>query len=102
MDGVPSWAVNGTLVVCVEPLDFNGECIMIKGCVYTLDRIGLCPECGAPECIVKERDILAGHPAWMHLSRFRPLVTLEDDLKAHFIQYLNTPAPVTTKQREQA
>lgn len=76
---IPSWVKIGVQCVCVD--DSRGFASkrpveLQRGAVYTVRdvRIG---------CLGLE-----GLRAYYDSSRFRPLVTLEDDIKAHFSQHL--------------
>lgn len=88
---IPSWAVPGAKVVCVDASDgpedasFGQTPVMVEGGIYTLSAVTR--EFGPTAVQVKELPaILTGldgdeYETWMKLSRFRPLITksLEQD-----------------------
>ena len=103
---IPSWAVRGRLIVCIresckrEASSYQAKCTMPKlGETYTIRHV-----MGTPAGVgvwLEEIVNPIGNPAkgWggesgFHLVCFRPLVTLEDDIAAHFRQHLDVREPV--------
>jgi hypothetical protein len=94
MSGIPSWAVKGARVVCVEDL-WAGRCTgwitpPCVGTIYTIEGVTAqsCNEWRGPFVTLVEID---SEPYGFELSAFRPLITLEDDLEAHFRILLRQP-----------
>ena len=102
MSGLPSWARVGAKVVCVDAACRPGRFwrpseAPTQGNIYTVaaaffnpagdPRIHLVELQRSPETI-KVLGYLAGY----RVERFRPLITLEDDLEAHFRQLLHVPS----------
>jgi hypothetical protein len=101
MSGLPSWARVGAKVVCVDAACRPGRFwrpseAPVQGKIYTVaaaffnpagePRIHLVELQRSPETI-KVLGYLAGY----RVERFRPLITLEDDLEAHFRILLRQP-----------
>lgn len=97
MTGIPSWARVGAKVVCVR--------------APWLPQSGPSPKdvCQVAEVAVDRGGVwlyLDGHSEWVQESAtkrarhsygvncFRPLITQEDDIKAHFALLLETSTPV--------
>jgi hypothetical protein len=99
--GIPSWAVKGAKVVCIErnwfaagPSDIDAP-DPVFGEIYTIRGI------------IADADYESGWGAWLtefsecgcyDLIGFRPVHTLETDISEHFAQFLKTPS----RQRELA
>lgn len=102
MSGLPSWARVGAKVVCVTehgrglPSDWDAGPQV--GEVYTISRayIGFVGALAVPSITLAECpviDLLTGQEwAGYDVDRFRPVVTIEDDLEAHFTTLLHVPA----------
>ena len=87
---VPSWARVGAKVVCVDtsPGDWNGRGGFVAGEIYTLTWVWTHRN-GTPVCAVS-----AFPRSIARISRFRPLITIEDDIATHFRQHLDVREPV--------
>ena len=94
MTHLPSWAVPGRKVVCVD--DQNPHQWMwrgdkpIKNEIYTLDRVVLGPN-GRIGCFISE--LYNVNPWGYLLTRFRPVVTLEEDMLTFRSMIATTDAP---------
>lgn len=96
MSGMPSWAVKGRKVVCVDdspgrhPHQVPNTKKPTVGPIYViLDTIvdgnfGLCLE-------------VTGADGFWAVDRFKPLITIEDDISTHFAALLDVkqPSPVS-------
>lgn len=103
MSGIPSWARVGAKVVCVQgsqprpnsTYDLRST-MPIVGEVYTLRHVMATPK-GAGVWLEEIVNPI-GNPAkgWngetgFHLSCFRPVKTIEDDIATHFEALLRAP-----------
>lgn len=98
---IPSWCRVGAKLICVDaaPLvDLFGrtfECKLEKGRTYTvaasdvLEGVFRSVEAIYPAVMLEEVANPKGS-GFYALTRFRPLVTEQDDLEAHFNQFLTT------------
>lgn len=88
---LPSWARVGAEVIYVDdsPGRLGGEDVMKVGQTYVLRAVT--DEFAEPACRV-HGDGLRSYE-FMALSRFRPLITLEDDIATHFRQHLDVREP---------
>lgn len=99
--GIPSWARKGAKVVCVLSDGLWKQHPIIEGEVYEIDAVGLysgySTAAGGRYHGAGVR--LKGRPnpnridGFFCILRFRPLITQEDDLEAHFNQYLREDHP---------
>lgn len=106
MSGLPSWARVGAKVVCVD--DSNqcwpwyapeqDECVVKDG-IYVIESAGIYFDfesgedyVGLTVCGVRRVDGVRNVP--FDISRFRPLVTLEDDITTYFAELLDVREPV--------
>lgn len=92
MSAIPSWARVGAEVVYVDDSPgrlFDGDVLLKVGQAYVLRAVT--DEFAEPACRV-HGDGLRSYE-FMALSRFRPLITLEDDLEAFFRQHLDVREP---------
>jgi hypothetical protein len=108
VSGVPSWARKGAKVVCIggwehrggygdEVLPEVGETYTIRTVEFSLDG-DVCLR--LEEIVNARRSYSTGlDECQFYVGRFRPLVTLEDDVKTHFAQYLKTDHRATEKER---
>ena len=96
--GLPSWARVGAKVVCIST--FGGRTaphIPVKGQIYTIS--GLSPDHQWGEMLSlaefgDERISRSTTRSYQYpVHCFRPLVTLEDDIEAHFAHHLTTSSP---------
>ena len=96
MSGIPSWAVKGAKVVCINsrPPWWCGVgdpvLVPVEGEVYEISALGdFGGQCGLLLVGMGELDF------W-HCRRFRPLVTRsqEQDIAEHFAHHLRTPERV--------
>lgn len=101
---IPSWARVGAKVVCVDdypdryqrgPQFFVGLDGLRKDGVYTIRDVVRSPYDGARwglRLVEIVRKVGPGDPYEVPfgIERFRPLVTIEDDIKTHFAQHLHT------------
>lgn len=94
---IPSWCRVGAKVVCIELLArVYAETVPVVGETYTIrdvrdygDVVGiLVSEIRNAVANYDEGDL---EPCFI-IEAFRPLITLEDDLKAHFEQHLRAPS----------
>lgn len=105
MTHLPSWAVPGRKVVCVDANNTNGyvwhDNPPVKGEVYTISGVFIDRIVGvAVDLIEKPRPIasgLAGCHLGYSITRFRPVVTLEDDMLT-FRSLLNTVPTTLTSE----
>ena len=107
MSAIPSWARVGAKVVCVATWRRQTEYHEqgpVSGEIYTIREVGALHlhEPGVV-CVrlveiknrcLKYRDMPAGWEPAFRLSRFRPLITIEDDIATHFRQHLDVREPV--------
>ena len=99
---VPAWAVRGREVVCIKDGWSDNWC-RLMGAVPP-DRVPMLNEVlRIEEVLVDPSPIVIGcflsfegiPPFLYEVSNFRPLVTLETDLKAHFAHHLDAPVRVS-------
>lgn len=102
MSGLPSWAVKDARVVCVDDANQampwhepeQGE-FVTAGQVYTIRWAGIASDWQGDYAGVRLEGVARfdedGHDAPFSVDRFRPLITLEDDLEAHFRVLLRQP-----------
>jgi len=94
MSGIPSWARVGAKVVCIGDgggparwTDFDGP---TKGHVYTISRVLLNLDVMAVYVHLVEiargptARLWWGDDVGYDINRFRPLITQQDDIEAHF------------------
>lgn len=100
MSGIPAWCRVGAKVVCVDDRPHCAVAHLSRGQVYTVREIAIDP--GRPSGLILRE---VRNPIWRDgqeygylITRFRPLVTEQDDLEAHFNQFLKH----TTDHRERA
>lgn len=96
VSGIPAWARVGAKVVLMndEPGPLNsGPLLCQRGDIYTL--IEVTDRFDAPACRARRDESGWEHRAddWALISRFRPLVSIEDDIATHFAQHLDHRAP---------
>lgn len=92
MSDLPSWARVGAKVVYIDDSPGRlvaGVEVLRVGSVYVLRSVT--DEFAEPACRV-HGDGLRSYE-FMALSRFRPLITLEDDIATHFRQHLDVREP---------
>lgn len=102
--GLPSWAHVGAKVVYrggYTPPNYNmrgaDAAKLTKGSIYTIRELVTNPYNGeAGVFLVEVTNEL--HPTLRrefgyYLKSFRPLVTIEDDIEAHFAHHLTTSSP---------
>lgn len=102
MSDIPSWVRVGQKVVCVDAAPRKYLAVgLTEGAIYTIRGTNVAPN-GVPGVLLVEvqssivwRD---GRESSYHVDRFRPLVTIEDDLKAHFSALLHVPASKETER----
>jgi hypothetical protein len=107
MSGIPSWAVKGARVICIDDVFSESHrrlcrTLPVSGATYTLRKVSFVADVDVAPCVLLEevanehvehlqRGILwRGEPRFA-LRRFRPLHTLESDLEAHFRILLRQP-----------
>lgn len=93
MSDLPSWARVGAKVVYIDDSPGRlvaGAEVLRVGSVYVLRSVT--DEFAEPACQV-HGDRLC-HDEFLALARFRPLITQEDDIAAHFRQHLDVREPV--------
>jgi hypothetical protein len=92
MSALPSWAVPGARVVCVDdsPGCFGEAAPFAKGDILTIE--GLHPYNRSVE-LVECKYYWGGRSLPFLVDRFRPLVTLEDDIANHFQAHLDHTTP---------
>lgn len=96
---LPSWARVGAKVVYVDdsPGDvYDGTEPLLVGQVYILSAVS--DEFSSPACRVVGDGLRSFE--FMRLDRFRPLVTIEDDIATHFSQHLTAGQPRTVEAVE--
>ena len=109
---IPSWAHAGAKVVCVDdnfvgqPAERLGCSLPVRGKTYTIRQITFVEGADVgPGVLLEEvanayveypsgRFLWRGEPCF-GLRRFRPVITIEDDLKAHFAHLLDAPVRVS-------
>lgn len=104
MSTIPSWAVKGAKVVYLGRLRKNtARTVQLKkGAIYTIREIYQSPVTGNYGVSVAE--VINGlHPVFgleygYAIHRFRPVVTLEDDINEHFAVYLKTGHRATERE----
>jgi hypothetical protein len=99
MSGIPSWAVRGAKVVCVdggtptcEGMELIGW-VPVTGDTYTLSRVW-CRRDGRVLCELKEQPRTSAAGGWGLVGHFCPLITQQDDIEAHFKALLDVPEQV--------
>lgn len=102
---IPSWARIGAKVVFVGGGTDSPSLVIeapVKGVIYTIREILPSGKDGLAyirigEIVVKRRwnALPFGEDAWLGLRTFKPLITLEADLEAHFSQLLHVPSTHT-------
>lgn len=100
MTFIPSWARVGAKVVCVDdaggPDKWTEGDGPARGCIYTIVR-ALVADDGLVDIHLAEirRGPLArarwGNDVGYSVHRFRPLITQQDDIEAHFRALLDVP-----------
>lgn len=101
MSDVPSWAVRGQKVICIRD-EFPGCCIvgedakLRRGEIYTVHSVGDSPLGNGVHLmeIHRSQSKSFGVPLPYLFGRFRPLITIEDDLAAHFTAFLHQPSSI--------
>jgi hypothetical protein len=86
MSGLPSWARVGAKVVCVNAK----HSWLVEKRVYRIADLG--DEDSTGPVISVEGVMMGNRLARWFVGRFRPLITLEDDISTHFRQLLDVPA----------
>lgn len=93
---LPSWARVGAKVVCVDAV---GAPELVERQTYTIEAIDDVPlRLGGLGVWLVEVSIMqnaVGSYYGFRLSRFRPLVTIEDDITTYFAELLTAPVRVT-------
>lgn len=94
---IPSWAVRGARVVCIR--DFGKARLFhdqghrqdpeLRQC-YIIDAAEEWPEYQAVVLY-----LVGFPPVGFDITGFRPVITIEDDLKAHFAHHLDAPVRVS-------
>lgn len=95
---IPSWCRVGAKVVCVDSSRLGGfgdETYPVEGDIYTIRDVTCGPRGAAcvrlEEVVNVPRSYRTGYlEARFRLSRFRPLVSQQDDIEAHFSRFLET------------
>jgi len=85
---IPAWARVGAKVVCVRSDPPRSDPLR-RGAVYTIARVYVDDEIGSGPYV----DLVEVARVGWWLKRFRPLITIEDDISAHFAHLLNVTAP---------
>ena len=93
MSGLPSWARVGAKVVCVDASG-RGASQLSEGDVYVVSWCGLSDRLRAPMIGIAGTTDRAGNEGQWKVSRFRPLVTIEDYIATHFSALLDVREPV--------
>jgi len=98
MSGLPIWARPGVKVVCVDDSnqdDGRHDRKIVAGGIYVI-RETMISNLGNPGVrlvgIAGSINRFSGRETGWHIHRFRPLVSIEDDLAAHFNHLLDIPA----------
>lgn len=92
---IPSWARVGAKVVCIRDL-WEGRRLLwapkpIIGSIYTISMVGASHnEWGNFGIMLDE---LKSYPYGYEIEAFRPLITQQDDIAAHFAHHLDQRAP---------
>lgn len=108
MTGIPIWARVGAKCVCVDASGTNPfadgsgwrEDAPTVGAIYTISATWIDEGTGAPvaEFVELQRSSrscdIHGAVLGYGIYRFRPLVTLEDDITTYFAELLTTPVRV--------
>ena len=102
MSGIPSWAVRGAKVVCIDGAERSSKTVdgwaPKTGGIYTI-RSTFFAEGWNCWYLRLEEYVADGvfwrgiEPGW-DLPRFRPLITEQDDLETHFKALLDVPEQV--------
>lgn len=94
---IPSWAIRGAKIVRVEPVyaaRHAASVVPVVGQTYTIREVFLAkggrPAVRLVEITCSWSDARNYERGWV-LSHFRPLVSLQDDISAHFEQHLRSP-----------
>lgn len=104
MSAIPSWAVRGAKVVCIDnrwPEDtwYGAEVMPSLDTPYTIravrQHVGgefglLLAEIRNPVLYYAD----GAREAFFHIKRFRPLITQQDDIETHFKALLDVPEQV--------
>jgi hypothetical protein len=109
---IPSWAVRGAKVVCVDDAEhndwlspgimyFDGLDGLAKGQIYTVREVFFDEIERAWSVRLEEivRGKFRGVEDGYNPCRFRPVVSQKDDLATHFEQYLKTDHRATERER---
>lgn len=106
-EGPPSWARVGAKVVCI---DDDGQYIssylpnsnefVIRGETYVIRWAGIATDWRGEHAAVHVTGVVRidptdGKDVPFAIERFKPLITLEADLEAHFSQLLHVPSTHT-------
>jgi hypothetical protein len=102
MMSIPVWAHVGAKVVCIDDTDRG---LLARGYVQGDDPIPLkwtvCVVAGHANTYGEPHLLIDGYPnrSWgddfgWHVSRFRPLVTIDDDIATHFASLLDVREPM--------
>lgn len=100
--GLPSWARVGARVICIDDVPDAGKSFPD----YMPTKGDICVIAGFSASGYRDEPtlVIEGHPNWCAIHRrevgyfvrrFRPLITLEADLEAHFSQLLHVPSTHT-------
>jgi hypothetical protein len=92
---LPSWARVGAKVVCIDAV---GTPELVEGQTYTIEAVDDVPlRVGGFGVWLVDVGVMqdrVGSYFGFRLSRFRPLVTIEDDIATHFASLLDVREPV--------
>lgn len=88
---IPSWARVGAKVVCV---DARGTRQLEAGEIYEVAWVGLSQKKRLPMLGINGTTDVDGNRGEWKISRFRPLVTIEDDIATHFAEHLRQPRKI--------
>lgn len=101
MSGIPSWCRKGTRVVCINADDIweaDGVSRLVCGAEYIIEAVdasaswGVGPVRHGVGVHIVGANRRCGMP--YGVFRFRPLVTLEDDITTYFADLLDVREPV--------
>lgn len=86
---IPSWSRVGAKVVCINNKALPGHVWSSLpqprvGSIYTVTRMFISPIDGSPVVRLMELPETEPFDGGYLISRFRPLITQQDDIEAHF------------------
>lgn len=102
MSGIPSWAVKGAKVVCVDATPNQFGVLLTKGDVYTVRGISVMDTYGENGLLLEEVST-GGAFSWngeevgFAFRRFRPAITQSDDISTHFSHHLHAPQKIVER-----